>query len=107
MIDGGAAWIDACGGTPKPSISRTVTVASGATYDLTGLVYVKGGASLSNLRVDVDGSAVTVTTGAVTANGWTPFSYRHTTTSTSLAFTGELAGDNSVFVDDLTLVAVP
>ena len=106
VIDGVAAWLNACGGTPKPSISQDVTLQAGTEYHLSGLVYIEGGQGLGNFQVAVDGSPVSYTTGDATAAGWTPFGHTFTASATTvtLAFTGEVAGDHSAYLDTVTLV---
>ncbi|MFM2105882.1 MAG: hypothetical protein RL338_914 [Chloroflexota bacterium] len=106
VVDGVAAWLNGCGGTPKPSVTQTVTLEQGTEYHLTGLVAMEGGGSLGNFQIAVDGSVVSYTTGDATPAGWTPFGHTFTASGTTvtLAFTAEVGGDVSAYLDTIALV---
>lgn len=109
VVDGGAAWLNACGGTPKPSIRQSIPVAVGTTYRLTGRFYVEGQQGDGNFAVQVDDVGVTYQVGSTDANGWKSFSHDFvpTAVSVTLRFLGEMGGDHSVYVDDLVVTALP
>lgn len=113
-IDVGAAYLNACGGTPKPSISQTASVVASTTYTLTGIYYVEPRDGMSgsdgDFIVRADGSEVVLIRGDA-ANGWRSFSAELVTggaqTSVALEFVGEAIGDFAVYVDDLRLEPAP
>lgn len=109
VVDGGAAWLNACGGTPKPSIRQSVTVTAGTAYRLTGRFFMEGSQGSEHFAVRIDGSGVAIQLGGTDANGWRSFSHEFTAGSTSvmLEFVGEVIGDVSAYVDDLVLSVVP
>lgn len=107
VIKGGAAYLNACGGDPRPAIFQTVTVENGKEYRISGIVYSCSEFAFHDFDVTVGGTPLSVTYGRVTSTDWTLFTADFTAGSTSAAigFEAEDLFDICSWVDNLAVRA--